>query len=360
MLSSGSSSAEARSRFRTTSDASLNQAARVLTLCRGGTRMPANLTPEFKKARQRFQAAKTPEEKLAALEEMLATIPKHKGTDKMQADIKRRIAKLRDAGGGKKSGRHGFDHIPKEGGGQVVLVGGPNCGKSALVAALTNAKPEIAAYPFSTQAPVPGMAPVEDIAVQLIDLPPITPDYTEGWVYGLIRAADLVLLVIDATEIELAVDEIDEILHLLEERHIVLTAEDERAGEDERIRLVPCRVVLTKSDLAVESEIEDVAFRTLPVSAETGAGLDRLRRELFDALRIVRIYTKLPGKKPDMEEPYTLPIGSTVLDAVRLVHRDFVDQLKYVRVWGSGRFDGQQVPSDHVLEDGDVIEIHVG
>jgi ribosome-interacting GTPase 1 len=320
--------------------------------------MPANLTPEFKKARERFRAANTPEEKLAALEEMLATIPKHKGTDKMQADIKRRIAKLRDAGGGKKSGRQGFDHIPKEGAGQVVLVGAPNVGKSTLLAALTNAKPEIAAYPFSTQIPVPGMMDVEDVSIQLIDLPPITRDYTEGWVYGLIRAADLALIVIDAGELESAVDEIDEILLLLEERHIILSSSDAPAREDERIREIPCRVLVAKADDG-DPEIEGVPFRTVIASAETGRGLDRLRRELFDALRIVRIYTKLPGKKADMEEPYTLPVGSTVLDAARLVHRDFVDHLKYVRIWGSGRFDGQQVPSDHVLEDGDVIEIHV-
>jgi ribosome-interacting GTPase 1 len=323
--------------------------------------MPANLTPEFKKARERFQVAKTPEEKLAALEEMLATIPKHKGTDKMQADIKRRIAKLRDAGGGKRGGRHGFDSIPKDGAGQVVLLGGPNCGKSSLLAALSNAKPEVAAYPFSTQVPTPGMMSVDDVSIQLIDLPPITSDYTEGWVYSVIRAADVALLVVDATELELAVDQIDEVLRLLEEHNVILTRGDGRRAEDGRILEIPCRVILSKVDLRRDAaNLEAIPFRTLAVSAETGEGLDRLRRELFEALRIVRVYTKLPGKKPDMEEPYTLPIGSTVLDAVRLVHRDFVDQLKYVRIWGSGRFDGQQVPSDHVLEDRDVIEIHVG
>jgi len=325
--------------------------------------MPANLTPEFKKARERLRVANTPEEKLAALEEMLATIPKHKGTDKMQADIKRRIAKLRDAGGGKKGGRHGYDHIPKEGAGQVVLIGGPNCGKSSLLAALTNAKPEIAAYPFSTQVPVPGMMVFEDVSIQLIDLPPITPDYTEGWVYSLIRAADLALVVIDSGEIELAVDQIDEILFRLEERHVVLTDSDASSGEDERTREIPCRVVLSKADLLASEGADlpdEVPFPAIVTSTVTGDGLDRLRREVFDALNVLRIYTKLPGRRPDMEEPYTLRIGSTVLDAVRTVHRDFVDQLKYVRIWGSGRFDGQQVPSEHLLEDGDIVEIHVG
>ncbi|MFC2077555.1 GTPase [Candidatus Bipolaricaulota bacterium] len=325
--------------------------------------MPANLTADFKKARERLRTASTPEEKLAALEEMLATIPKHKGTDKMQADIKRRIAKLRESGGGGKKGqRSGLDHIPKDGAGQVVLIGAPNSGKSSLLAALTNAKPEVASYPFSSLIPVPGMMAFEDVSIQLIDLPPLTAEYTEGWVYGLIRAADLAIVVLDARERELAVDRIAEILLLLEERHVVLVAGDEETGVDERTREIPCRVVLSKVDLAGESagNLDDSPFRTIETSTATGEGLDRLRAEIFNALRVVRIYTKLPGKKPDMEEPYTLTIGSTVLDAVRLVHRDFVDQLKYVRIWGSGRFDGQQVPSDHVLEDGDVIEIHVG
>jgi len=324
--------------------------------------MPANLTPEFKKARERLRVANTPEVKLAALEEMLATIPKHKGTDKMQADIKRRIAKLRDTGSTRKGHRPGYDHIPREGAGQIVLIGAPNSGKSSLLAALTNAKPEVADYPFSTQVPVPGMMAFEDVSIQLIDLPPVTAEYTEGWVYGLIRGADLALVVLDASEMALAADRLDEIDEILEARHVVLTAEDVAEPADERTREIPCRLVFAKADLLVESRGSppEVPFRSVSTSAATGEGLDRLRREIFDALRIVRIYTKLPGQKPDMKEPYTLSIGSTVLDAVRAVHRDFVDQLKYVRIWGSGRFDGQQVPSDHRLEDGDVVEIHVG
>jgi len=325
--------------------------------------MPANLTPQFIKARNKYREATDPAAKLAALEEMLATIPKHKGTDKMQADIKRRIAKYRDAQSGSKKGRGtGYDHIPKDGAGQVVLVGPPNSGKSALLGALTNAKPEIAEYPFSTNIPAPGMMAFEDVMIQLIDLPPVTAEYSEGWVYSLIRAADLVLLVLDASDPDGALAFVDEVVGLLRDRHIELV-EEERESEDERIRLAPTRVVLTKSDASSNDEIGDLRevlpFPAIEASATSEHGLDGLRRELFDALRVLRIYTKLPGKKPDMEEPYTLPVGSTALDAARTVHREFVDRLKYVRVWGSGRFDGQQVPSDHRLEDGDIVEIHL-
>ena len=324
--------------------------------------MPANLTAQFIKARSKLREASSPAAKLAALEEMLATIPKHKGTDKMQADIKRRIAKMRDVRTGSKKGRgSGQDHIPKEGAGQVVLVGAPNSGKSALLGSLTNAKAEVAEYPFSTIVPVPGMMSCEDIAIQLIDLPPVTSDYTEGWVYSLIRAADLMLIVLDASEGELAIDHLAEILTLLEDRHIE-PAESSAKAEDERIREISCRIVLTKSDLAENDDVERIAealpFPSIATIVSSEATLNALRRAVFDALRIVRIYTKLPGKAPDLTEPYTLPIGSTVVDAVRLVHRDFVDRLKYVRIWGSGRFDGQQVPSDHRVEDGDIVEIH--
>ena len=324
--------------------------------------MPANLTPEFLKARKRFRAARSPQEKLAALEEMLTTIPKHKGTDKMQADIKRRIAKLRDSRLPKKHGKStAFDHITREGAGQVVLIGPPNSGKSSLLAALTNAHPEIANYPYSTITPVIGMMNFEDVPIQLIDLPPITLEYTEPWVYNLIRQSDLALFLLDGSAPGNLTSVVEEILSLLEERHIQL-AESTSEEEETRVKVVPCRIVLTKGDLADHrTTTEELAliFPVLSTSATTGAGLDALRQEVFTTLGIVRIYTKLPGKPPDLTEPYTLPVGSTVLDAVKAVHREFVDKLKYVRIWGSGKFDGQQVPSDHELQDKDIIEIHL-
>jgi ribosome-interacting GTPase 1 len=325
--------------------------------------MPANLTADFIKARTKLRQAKSPEEKLAALEEMLATIPKHKGTDHMQADIKKRIAKARGASGGSKKGKSSsYEHIPKDGAGQVVLIGPPNAGKSTLIAALTNAKPEVASYPFSTMIPVPGMMAFEDIMIQLIDLPPLAPDYTEPWVYSLIRSADLVLLVFDASDGELVTDEYDELAALLEERNIHLVM-DRPEETDDRVRQLKTRILLTKSDLSDTETIEEAGvllpFPTLAISGSTGEGLDQMKQAIFEALNVVRIYTKLPGNKPDMTEPYALPTGSQAIDGVKAVHREFSDRLKYVRIWGSGRFDGQQVPSDHVLEDGDIIEIHL-
>ena len=281
----------------------------------------------------------------------------------MQADIKKRIAKARGAAGGSKKGRsHSYEHVPKDGAGQVVLVGPPNAGKSTLLSALTNAKPEVATYPFSTLIPVPGMMAFEDIVIQLVDLPPLAVDYTESWVYGLIRSCDLALLVLDASDGELLKDEFDELVDQLRERNIH-PVKNRPANVEDRVKDIPARIVLTKSDLVDASSIQEAADQlplpVLSVSGNEGDGLDALRAAVFEALDVVRVYTKLPGHKPDMTEPYTLPSGSQAIDAVRAVHREFADRLKYVRIWGSGRFDGQQVPSDHVLEDGDIVEVHL-
>jgi ribosome-interacting GTPase 1 len=327
--------------------------------------MPANLTPEFLAARERFNQAKTLEEKLDALQEMLATIPKHKGTEKMQADIKRRIAKLKEQmEQARRSGKAGgvTYHVEREGAAQIVLVGPPNVGKSSVLAALTNAVPVIAPYPLSTLKPVPGMMEYEDVQIQLVDLPPITRDYTEGWVYGLIRLADGVALCLDLANPAWK-EEAQEVLGLLEERHIRLTSGPTRQVD---WRAVEKRTIALglKADLGAARIPEFLGWCTgrfpgVAVSTVTGEGLEELRAGLFKAAGIVRIYTKKPGQPPDFSKPYTIKEGATVLDVVKEIHKDFVKRLKYVRLWGSGKFQGQQVPLDHVVQDKDVVEIHL-
>ena len=97
----------------------------------------------------------------------------------------------------------------------------------------------------------------------------------------------------------------------------------------------------------------------MAVSAEKGTGLEELRRRIYDMLDILRVYTKAPGEKPDFADPIILGTGDTMADAAESVHKDFRARLKYVRVWGSGKRDGIMVKRDHVLEDGDVIELHM-
>src|SRR3982750_4691480 len=142
-------------------------------------KMPANLTPQYKKAEEEYRRAQTPEEELRCLELTLREIPKHKGTDKLQAELKGKISNARhETEQTKKTGKKGHHgpHIQRQGAGRAIILGGPNAGKSQLLAKLTRATPEVAPYPFTTREPQPGMMPWEDVMVQLIDTPPITAD----------------------------------------------------------------------------------------------------------------------------------------------------------------------------------------
>lgn len=322
--------------------------------------MPANLSQPYKKAEEAFRRARNAEEKMAALQEMLATIPKHKGTEKLQADIKTRMAKLRDESKTKKKQKGGYNPfgVEKQGAGQVVLAGYPNCGKSALVGALSRAKVKVADYPFSTALPVSGMMPYRDTYVQLVDTPPLTPDNIPSGLIGTFKEADLLLVVVDGSSPE-ALEQLEGLLEVLQEREVIDLSE-----EGTIIAPIPFLVVATKADrpeyagnLEVLRELRpDLPLH--PVSS-TGIGLEAMKEMLFAALGVIRIYGKAPGRPADKEQPFILPRGSTVLDFAGLVHKDFPQRLKSALVWGSSRFGGQAVPRDHTLEDGDVVELQL-
>ncbi len=327
--------------------------------------MPANLTPEFLAARQRFNQAKSDDERMEALQEMLATIPKHKGTEKMQADLKRRLAKLKEkTEQRRRSGKSGGPsyHVEPEGAAQIALVGPPNSGKSSLVGALTNAKTEVAPYPMSTFRPIPGMLPYEDVQIQLVDLPPITSEYTEGWVFSAARTADAVALCWDLADSE-SPAAATRVLEMLTERHVRLTGgpsgEVDWRTVERRTLLVGTKLDLSPDGVARAEEWAEERFPVVGVSVETGEGLEACKHRLFEVADIIRVYSKKPGEDADMERPYTLRSGATVLDVVEHVHREFVDKLRFVRLWGSSRFDGQHAPMDHQVQDGDILEIHL-
>ena len=325
--------------------------------------MPANLTPQYLDAEKRFKSAKTTEEKIEALEEMLATIPRHKGTEKLQADLKRRISKLRTAQEKRPASRAGLIHrVEKEGAGQVVLVGPPNSGKSLLVRRLTRAAPEVADYPFTTRAPLPGMMAFEDVQVQLVDLPPTHPDFPESWLYQIIRNADAALLVLDLSDPDILEDLETTLGELRKAKvHFGQTPPPDSPGW----LVKPALIVANKLDangaeenLKILEELYADRFRILPLSAETGQGLEDFRRSVFELLGLIRVYTKAPGKKAELNAPYVLKRGSRLIDLAAHVHKDFLTQLKFARVWGHGKFEGQMVNRDHVLADKDVVELH--
>jgi ribosome-interacting GTPase 1 len=328
--------------------------------------MPTNLPPEYFEADERYRAAQSTAEKIARLEELMGTIPKHKGTDKLRADYRRRLSKLKSAAQAKKGpGRQeSVYHIDRQGAGQAVVVGRPNVGKSSLVAALTNASPEVSPAPFTTWQPTPGMMPVEDIQVQLIDTPPLNRDFVEPGLLDLIRRADLVLLVVDLQTDPLG--QLEDSVAFLREHRIVPRWLRGVSAEEPGLSFVPALVVANKCDdeasdelCAVFEALVEGDWPFVPVSAATGRNLELLKRVVFDHLEIIRVYSKPPGKKPDLQRPFVLPRSSTVQDMAAKVHRDFLDNLKAARVWGSADFDGQMVARDYVLADGDVVELRI-
>ena len=325
--------------------------------------MPANLTPDYLSAEQRFKSAKTTEEKVAAIEEMMATIPRHKGTEKMQADLKRRLSKLRAEQARRPTSRIGIIHrVEKEGAGQVVLVGPPNSGKSQLVRQLTHATPEVADYPFTTRAPLPGMMRFEDTQVQLVDLPPVHPDFPESWLYQIIRNADAALLVVDLSDPDL-LEDLETTLGQVANAKVKLDSGElpDVPGWLKKPTLLVANKIdasAATDDWAILRELYGDRFEMLAVSADTDEGLETLRRQAFELLGVIRIYTKAPGKKLERTAPYILKCGSSLIDLAAHVHHDFLAQLKYARLWRAGRFDGQMVNRDHLLEDKDVVELH--
>ena len=338
--------------------------------------MPTNVTADYKKAEDAFRKAREPRERLDCLREMMRTIPKHKGTEHLQADIKSRIKQLTEELSAPKKGgkRSGPSHVVRpEGAAQVCLLGPPNAGKSSLHARLTGSRTEIGPYPFTTHLPIPGMQPHEDIHFQLVDLPPVTGDYMEPWLVATLQPTDAALLVVDVNDPE-CVDQVPALIGRLAEKKIYLNERwpglsngGEQAGEGDPFRIdLPAVLVANKCDLdpdpeevEILEELLGLKFPTLTVSAKTGEGLDGLGPFLFRALEVVRVYTKSPGKPADTDKPFTVRRGDTVLDVARLVHREIADGLKFARIWGKNVYDGQQTGPEHPVDDGDVVELHL-
>lgn len=330
--------------------------------------MPANLTQQYLKAEEEYRRATTPEEEVKCLQLMLQEIPKHKGTDKLQAELKAKISKAKkDLQAEKSSGKKGRSlRIPRQGAGTTVILGGPNAGKSQLLASLTRATPEVAAYPFTTQIPAPGMMPWEDVTVQLIDTPPITPDYLDTYVQGLIRAADLVLLMVDLGSDD-GIEQCQAVLDRLNDTKTRLAGESSLDEADvglsyTRTFVVPNKIDLPESQVRLElfHELCPLNFPEYVISAQERTGLEELRNAIYRSLDVIRVYSKLPtAKTADMDRPFTLRRGSMLMEMAGMVHKDYLEGLKFARVWGEAVHDGTAVKGDYVLHDKDIVELHL-
>jgi ribosome-interacting GTPase 1 len=328
--------------------------------------MPTNLPPEYAKAEERHKAAGTIPEKIETLEEMISIVPKHKGTDKLRADLRKRLSKLKASAHSKKGvSRHvSAFHISREGAAQIAVIGAANVGKSSLVAALTNASPEVADYPFSTWTPTAGMLDALGIPIQLIDTPPLDGEYVDSELLDLIRRVDLILLVVDLQTYP--EEQLADTVAILREHRISPERYQGNLSDGERMLYKPLLVVANKCDdeacdevFALLQELLEEEWPMIPFSANQGRGMERLKKRVLDRLDIIRVYAKPPGKEADLDEPFALRRGATVEDLAGIVHKDFVEGLKWARIWGSGSFEGQMVSRDYELQDGDIVELHL-
>lgn len=341
--------------------------------------MPANLSPEYKAAEAAYRQANEPKERLERLREMLRSIPKHKGTEHLQADIKTRIKQLtEELSAGRKGGaRSGPSHVVRpEGAAQIALLGPPNTGKSTLHDRLTGSRAAAGPYPFTTQLPQPGMLPYEDVHLQLVDLPPLTAEYTAPWIVNALQPADAALLVVDVAAPD-CLDRLSDLLAALASRKITLVPDWERPQTDAEggsgledpfaIRL-PAALIAARADQSpnVEEEVEvlqellDVRYPSMAVSARSGSGLEALAGWLFRTLEVVRVYTKAPGRPPDFSQPFTVRRGDTVYDVARMVHQEIADRFKFGRLWRNEAANGRQVGRDYRVADRDVLELVTG
>jgi hypothetical protein len=327
--------------------------------------MPTNLPPECVEAEKRYREAQTPRERAERLETYLSLIPKHKGTDRLRADLRHALSKLKDENQAsrKKHASHAAAYqIEKEGAGQVVLLGATNTGKSSLLRAFTHAEPQISPAPFTTWNPDPGMMLVQNIQVQLVDTPALDRDFLEAGLFDLVRHADLLVLVVDLQADPLK--QVDDGLAVLAAHHIVPLDQQALYDEEDRMIFKPLVVLVNKVD--DEAKDEDFALLCdlfegecplMPISAESGRFFDDFKQRIFDKLDVIRVFARPPGKEPDLERPFVLKNGSTINDLARKIHKDFYEHLKSARVWGSSMFDGQPVQRDYLLHDGDIVEL---
>lgn len=328
--------------------------------------MPANLTPQYQKAEAEYRRAGTTAEQVECLEKMLQLIPKHKGTEKLQADLKSRLKEAKaELKADKKAPKKGRSYkFPRQGAGQVLLIGAPNSGKSRILWELTNAEPEVADYPFATHEPIPGMMPWNDIMVQLIDTPPITDSHIEPYLTSMVRSADGVLLCFDGSSDD-SPQETAAVVEQLSSRKTLLADRTAFAEDDFSVLRIKTMLVATRGDapecdtrLELFRELAPAHFETVRVQLDSQESCENLRNRIYEFLDVIRVYTKRPGQHADRADPFTIPRGGTVEDLAEQVHRDLAEQLKFGRVWGASARDGQTVGRDHRLCDGDVVELH--
>ena len=328
--------------------------------------MPTNLPPDYYRVEEQYRNAGSLAEKISCLEELMRIVPKHKGTDKLRGDLRRRLSRLRETSARKKGAARQISpfQIPGEGAGQVVVIGPPNVGKSSLLRALTKARPDVAEFPFSTTMPTPGMMRYENIQIQLVDTPPVSDQYVDPEMMNLIRRADALAILADIQSTTM--DQLELTRSVLEKHRIIPRQLVNENMDLQRLSPVSVLVGVNKvddqdrdEDFQVLQELIGHEWTLAPLSLTRARYVDDFKRAVFELLRIIRVFSKAPGKKAELDTPFVLSQGSRIQDFGAKLHKDFQSRLKSARIWGQGLYDGQMVGRDHVLKDGDIVELRL-
>jgi hypothetical protein len=291
--------------------------------------MPINAGPEYFVAEKKFLEARTREEKIAALEEMIRTIPKHKSSEKQLALLRKRLANLRKQKSVRATARPKFI-IKKTGSAQVCILGMTKSGKSSLLNELTGVNVEVGDYPYTTKEPNVAMMNFGDVQIQLVEIPATFDPESMSILY----TCDEIVVLLDGNE-------------------------DVDRQEKEIRKMLSGMNLLNKKMLFVvnKSDLKQLKSKYLQISAKDKTGLEELKERIWSGLDLIRVYTKPPGK-PKIIPPITLSIGSTVRDVAENVHKDFLKDFKFARVFNKSKFSGSPVGLDYKLNDLDAVEIH--
>jgi len=325
--------------------------------------MSANLPPQFYTISAKLKEVKTPEEKISILEELLAIVPKHKGTEKVQKDIKTKIAKLRKQKP-KKGKREDLYFVKKEGAGQIAIIGPANSGKSSLLNALTNAKAKVAPYSFTTETPKPAMMPYENILIQLVDTPPLSEN-SPAWLKGILKSADGFLAIFDLSQENIIknIKDIEELLNdwgVADKKILFLGNKADLKESKENLKKIEPKYKIKIISCLEETGVDEVKASSSPSPAKAGSVIEELKKEIFDLLEIVRIYTKTSNEPyPDFEHPFILKKNSRLIELADQIHQDFFFSFRYAKLFKKNSKKPRFVGKDYILEDEDIIEIHI-
>ena len=290
-------------------------------------------------------------------------MPKHKGTDHLLADLRAKISRLRKEGTKKPVvSRFNPYAVERDDCPQIMMVGPPNSGKSSLLNNLTGAASEVADYPHSTVKPSPGILRGDNYRFQLVDLPPVMGDSMEGWMGDLLRHADGMIIVLDVSNKE-TLEVMENVLKAIDRANIYLSGlvdGDPPLGTITQKAMVALnKVDSSNPEVLGLLKVEFMnRFRMVETSSVIGVNKEYFAGVLAEISGFMRVFTKIPGKKADLVEPYIVKEGITVLEMAGIIHREMSENFQYARIWGENYHDGQRVGKEHILFDGDIVEMH--